>query len=64
MGVLESRALPVKYFEENGKGDVTTPAASHRPNSEAVSRLLVGSTVGGVIVAAFLTIIVRYGFRR
>lgn len=64
LGVLESRALPVKYFEENGKGDVTTPAASHRPNSEAVSRLLVGSTVGGVIVAAFLTIIVRYGFRR
>lgn len=64
LGVLESRALPVKYFEENGKGDVTTPTAPHRPNSEAVSRLLVGSTVGGFIVAAFLTIIVRYGFRR
>ena len=63
LGVLESRALPVKYFERNGKGHVTTPAASHRPNSGAVTRLLLGSTVGGVIVAAVLTI-VRCGFRR
>ena len=61
--VVESSTPSREHFDAVGEGSVVTSAASCKPHREAVSRVLVGSAVGGLIAAALLTVTHR-GFHR
>ena len=62
--VVESSTPSREHFDAVGEGSVVTSAATRKPHSEAVSRLLVGSAVSGLVAGACFSVVSRLFSRR
>ena len=62
--VVDSGTPSREHFDAVGEGSVVTSAASCKPHSEAVSRLLVGSAVSGLVAGACFSVVSRLFSRR